>query len=66
MVIEFNRIVNFHGRNGYFKASGIEIINEGDKATFWPITTRGKAAVCEIQIPKENLKEFIKQLETLL
>ena len=67
MTLKYNRIVNFDGRNGWFKQSGIEVNMWGDdNVVIWPTTSKGKSGRCEIQIPKEHLKQFIEQLETLL
>ena len=59
----------FTGRNGNFSQKGLEIwrINDLDhKIYFTPITSKGKFANCEIQIPKEHLQQLIDNLKTFL
>ena len=64
--LKFSRTTNFTGRNGYFKASGIEVLNvpdkKGEKIMLTPLTSRWQAARCDITIPKEDIPKFISVL----
>ncbi len=64
--MKYRRLVNFLGRNGYFKQSGIEILKDNMNIHLFPLTSRNDIARCEIQIPKEDLHKFITQLQTFL
>lgn len=65
MITNFNRLTNFTGRNGYFTAKGIEAypMHHNQTIMLTPITSKGKLARCDIQIPIENLEEVIATLE---
>jgi hypothetical protein len=59
----------FLGRNGRFKMYAIEVWKWNDVDTIIhlsPITSKGVNGNCELQIPKENLQEFLDQLKTFL
>jgi len=67
--IEFDRVTKFTGRNGYFNAKGLEIMTyEGsNNIMITPLTAKGgQAARCDIEIPKENIRELIYELEDML
>lgn len=54
MVIKFNRIATFLGRNGYFKSKGLLVSVVEPNVYLTPMTTKNLMARCEIAIPKEN------------
>lgn len=60
----FKRIVSFIGRNGCFKASGLEIGNDkfNKVVTLEPITSKGEVGRAMLEIPKENIPDVIKEL----
>ena len=62
--VTFAEPTHFQGRNGYFKCTGIEILTykETNDITLWPITSKGKAGNCCIEIPKNKISELITQL----
>lgn len=67
----FNKTTTFLGRNGVFKASGIELTHsvtvEGHSViVIEPITSRGNPGRCNIEIPVEDLPALIAQLQTFL
>lgn len=63
--IKFTRETNFTGRNGYFKASGLELSGYDIKGNVMltPLTSKGNAARCDVTIPVEDVPELIKQLK---
>ena len=63
----FNTAVNFMGRNGYFKAQGMGLINLDFKQCLdiAPITSRGGYGNCSVQIPYENLPDLIEALQEI-
>lgn len=66
--IKFSREMNFTGRNGYFKASGIDLLplDYDKKIIITPLTSKGRLASCDITIPKEDIPELINQLKKLI
>ncbi len=60
--IEFKRHVTFTGRNGTFKCAGVELMECGDRIQISPLTSKGSVGRCDIDIPTENLDEFIAAL----
>jgi len=61
--VKFTRPGKFTGRNGYFKASGINIIDiSDDMIMIAPLTSRNKIGRCDISIPKEDVETFIDAL----
>jgi hypothetical protein len=65
--IEFTRKTKFTGRNGYFNASGIELMKISDnKIMITPITGRGEPGRCDIEIPIENIRDLIYELGDLI
>lgn len=61
--IDFSRIVTFTGRNGTFKCKGIEIMEISDnRIMLSPVTSLGSIGRCNIDIPFENLQEFVDSL----
>jgi len=67
MKINYNKQVNFTGRNGYFKQTGLDIMELSHSNTIMlaPITSQGKIGRCDIEIPKENIPALIKYLKTI-
>lgn len=65
--IDFNRVTKFTGRNGYFNASGLELMeNSNNTVMITPLTTKGKQpARCDIEIPKESIPILIYYLEEM-
>ena len=63
--IKFSRETNFTGRNGYFKASGVELSGYDRKGNvlLTPLTSKGNAARCDVTIPVEDIPNLIKQLQ---
>lgn len=66
--IEYKKIVNFTGRNGFFKSNGLLIdkYNSEDIILLYPRTSKNKYANCCIEIPVEeidNLIEILKQIK---
>lgn len=59
----------FLGRNGRFKMYAIEAWKWNDVDNIIhlsPITSKGISGNCELQIPRENLQEFIDKLKMFL
>jgi hypothetical protein len=64
--INFKQQVTFTGRNGTFKCVGVEVWELSNRVTISPITSKGKIGRCDIDIPLENLGEFINALTDLV
>lgn len=65
--IDFKRLTKFTGRNGYFNMKAVEMMDSStDCIMISPITSKGNSARCDIEIPKENLQEFIDNLKKFL
>lgn len=61
--ITFNRNVEFCGRNGLFKQSGISVAKViGNRVILEPITSKGVIGRCSVEIPVENIPDVIKAL----
>jgi hypothetical protein len=62
--LTFNREVSFLGRNGTFKAAGIEIRYYPSLHTvdLYPVTTKNQVARARIELPAEDLARAIKIL----
>lgn len=52
------------GRNGYIKTKGIAYTHNGDIVTIEPIRANGQIGRCSIQIPFEDLLDFVKIIES--
>lgn len=50
------------GRNGYIKTKGIAYTHNGDIVTIEPIRANGQIGRCSIQIPFEDLLDFVKTI----
>ncbi|HNU14064.1 MAG TPA: hypothetical protein PKI55_06345 [Chitinophagaceae bacterium] len=66
--IKFTKETNFTGRNGYFKASGLELsgYDPNGNVMLTPLTSKGLAGRCDITIPVEDIPSLIKQLKKFL
>jgi len=60
--INFDRSVNFIGRNGYFKAKGLDLYANESIVIFQPITSKGNVGRCSIEIPIENVAALMNAL----
>ena len=62
MEFKYNRIVEFRGRNGYFKQGGMIVYNYGGDVMLHPVTSRGDEGSAKLEIPKEDLPMLINHL----
>lgn len=62
----YERHGHFLGRNGFFKASGVEVNSFEDTLILSPITTKGVVGRCQIHIPSEDIEQLIKELYAAL
>lgn len=62
----FQKNVLFLGRNGTFKATGLEIREFNRIINLSPITSQHKLASCFVQIPIEDIPTIIKALTRFL
>ena len=60
--IKYDRNVNFIGRNGYFKASGLDIYANESIVILQPITSKGEIGRCSIEIPIEAVAALMNIL----
>jgi len=60
--IKYDRNVNFIGRNGYFKASGLDIYANESIVILQPITSKGVTGRCSIEIPIEAVAALMNIL----
>lgn len=61
--ITFSRNVEFLGRNGLFKQSGISVATViGNRVMLEPITSKGDIGRASLEIPNENVVDVIKAL----
>lgn len=58
-------IGHFLGRNGYFKAIGVNVYITHDNKEIWlaPITSKEALGRCEIQIPVEDIPALITEMQ---
>ena len=66
-IIKFSNsdICGFLGKNGYGKCTGLEIYNNGNKLTIYPITSREVTGRGYVQIPVKDIQLLIDELEKL-
>jgi len=66
LYIPYSKEVKFIGRNGYFKAIGIEIY-QGGVIVLQPTTTKGLTGRCSIEIPNnpETLRQIAEELNRI-
>ena len=65
--IKFNKQTRFLGRNGVFKADGLQlnITGEGQEIMIEPITSQGKIGRCTLWIPMQSIGHLTHALSTL-
>ena len=65
--IKFNEKGQYHGRNGYANAVGLEVKKTSSEKfiSFKPINSKGVTDSCIIYVPIENLSEVIEALKEL-
>lgn len=67
--VMFSKSLHFMGRNGYYKAIGLEMwkYNEYPElgVQIYPITSKNKLGNCQIEIPLEDIDTFIQILKEL-
>ena len=68
--IMFDNNYHFLGRNGTYKAKGLDVSMFGNSdyahVDLIPITSKGMLASCTIEIPKNKIQELINELQKLL
>ena len=68
--IKFKENVQFEGRNGYFKSSGLYINDnisaKDDFINIYPITSKNKIARCLIEVPKDSIQDLITELKKFI
>lgn len=65
-LLKFKKLTYFTGRNGTFKASGLEVMQVNDNILFTPITSKGLYGKCGIAIPQEEIKTLIEVLKIMI
>jgi hypothetical protein len=62
--VDFGRTVLFLGRNGCFNSVGLHVVDHPTRECvgIFPVTSRGKLASCEIEIPVEKVPEVVESL----
>lgn len=65
--IMFSQQTGFKGRNGYFKCNGFELTNFNNENIIYiePITSKNVTGNCQLEIPLEDIEEFIAALKLL-
>ncbi len=61
--MEFSKETTFMGRNGRGRCKGIQIWDSNNTISLLPITSKGVAANCDINIPAEDIHEFCSHLQ---
>lgn len=64
--VYFSRQTRFTGRNGYFKCSGISLMQQDDIILLETRTSRGFIGRCNVEIPVEDLPALIAGLQAFL
>lgn len=65
--IKFDRTVQFQGRNGHFKQTGINLSDrENDVVMIEPITSKDYIGHCCIEIPASDIPELILALHAFM
>lgn len=64
--LKFPRLTWFTGRNGSFKASGIEVLVSGSTVILTPLTSKWRMARCAIAVPHETLQGMVYALNSAL
>ena len=67
-LVQWKRITNFTGRNGYCKCSGIELMNwdHNKSVNLAALTSKGMVGRMDIEIPVEALPDLIAKLQSYL
>ncbi len=65
--IMFSQQTGFKGRNGYFKCNGFELTKYNNENIIYiePITSKNVTGNCKLEIPLEDIEEFIAALKLL-
>lgn len=64
--MKFTKTTSFLGRNGCFKATGLELSTAGSKSVILePVTSKDEIGRCFIEIPREDILDLIAELEKL-
>jgi len=68
--MKFTKTTTFTGRNGCFKATGLELSvylkpNNDSVIVLEPITSRDIIGRCQIEIPREDIPALIAELQKL-
>lgn len=65
--IMFSQQTGFRGRNGYFKCNGFELTKYNNENIIYiePITSKNVTGNCRLEIPLEDIEEFITMLKLL-
>ncbi len=68
--MKFTKTTTFTGRNGCFKATGLELSvylkpNNDSVIVLEPITSRDIIGRCQIEIPREDIPALIAELQAL-
>lgn len=58
----YGRQTAFLGRNGAFKAVGLEVSKMNDDIVLEPVTSKGETGRCRIELPDGNINELINAL----
>ena len=63
--IKYGKTVNFEGRNGFFKQSGMFVQRSGteDRIQLFPMTSRGDIGRGMMEIPAADVELFIQALQ---
>lgn len=62
--IKYKRLVNFIGRNGMFKQSGISVVQHDRKnVSLIPFTSKNVIGNCFVEIPLEDVPSVIAALK---
>jgi len=62
--IKYATTVNFVGRNGFFKQTGISVQSVGQVITLQPFTSRGVIGNGFLEIPLDSVDEVINALRS--
>lgn len=63
--IKYKTTVNFQGRNGMFKQTGMAVQADAKNVTLQPFTSRGVIGNCFMEIPLESVDEVIEALRSV-
>lgn len=64
--VQWQRMTEFLGRNGYGKCSGIELFRINETVSLVPLTSRGEPARCSTLIPIEAVPRLIEELKAFV